>query len=66
MSTKGYRPTSPRKANDGHNYSDLTKRPEKSLLSAKKKNSGRNHYGRIVRSSRWRNRQKYPPLIEAQ
>jgi len=45
----------------GTDYSDLTKKaPEKSLLSAKKKNSGRNHYGRItVRHRGGGNRQKY-------
>ncbi len=62
MSTKGYRPTSPaRRQMTGTDFSDLTKKaPEKSLLSTKKKNSGRNHYGRItVRHRGGGNRQKY-------
>ncbi|NLA71197.1 MAG: 50S ribosomal protein L2 [Clostridiaceae bacterium] len=45
----------------GSDYSVLTdKAPEKSLLKAKKKNSGRNNYGRItVRHRGGGNRQKY-------
>ncbi|HZK29129.1 MAG TPA: 50S ribosomal protein L2 [Clostridia bacterium] len=62
MATKGYRPTSPaRRQMTGSDYSVLTdKAPEKSLLKAKKKNSGRNNYGRItVRHRGGGNRQKY-------
>jgi len=42
-------------------YEEITKKtPEKSLLAVKKKNSGRNSYGRItVRHQGGGNRQKY-------
>ncbi|NMB28801.1 MAG: 50S ribosomal protein L2 [Clostridiaceae bacterium] len=62
MAIKGYRPTSPaRRQMTGTDFSELTKKaPEKSLLSTKKKHSGRNHYGRItVRHRGGGNRQKY-------
>jgi large subunit ribosomal protein L2 len=50
MALKHYRPTSPaRRQMTGSDYSVLTgKAPEKSLLKAKKKFSGRNNYGRIT------------------
>lgn len=62
MATKSYRPTSPaRRQMTGADYSELTKKaPEKPLLTAKKKNAGRNHHGRItVRHRGGGNRQKY-------
>lgn len=62
MAIKSYRPTSPgRRQMTGADHSALTdKAPEKSLLATKKKNSGRNNYGRItVRHRGGGNRQKY-------
>ena len=62
MAIKSYRPTSPgRRQMTGADHSVLTdKAPEKSLLATKKKNSGRNNYGRItVRHRGGGNRQKY-------
>ncbi len=62
MATKIYKPTTP-----GHrsmsvpSFEEVTKKtPEKSLLASKKKNAGRNSYGRItVRHKGGGNRQKY-------
>ena len=50
MALKTYRPTSPaRRQMTGTDYSILTKKaPEKSLLTTKVKNSGRNNHGRIT------------------
>ena len=60
---KSYRPTSPaRRQMTRVDYSDLTenKAPEKSLLQAQQKSSGRNNYGRItVRHRGGGNRRKY-------
>lgn len=61
MAIKSFRPTSPGKRfMTVADYSELTdKKPEKSLLVSKKKNSGRNNYGRItVRHRGGGNRQK--------
>lgn len=50
MAVKNYRPTSPAKRQmTVADFSELTdKKPEKSLLATKKKNSGRNNYGRMT------------------
>ena len=62
MPTMKYKPTSPaRRHMSGPSFEEITKfTPEKSLLAVKKKNSGRNSYGRItVRHKGGGNRQKY-------
>ena len=62
MAIKNYNPTTPgRRGMTVTDYSELSKvKPEKSLLAPKKKNSGRNSYGRItVRHQGGGNRQKY-------
>ncbi len=61
MAVKSFRPTSPAKRHmTVADFSELTdKKPEKSLLAKKVKNSGRNNYGRItVRHRGGGNRQK--------
>jgi len=62
MGIKSYRPYTPsRRGMTGSTFEEVTKKsPEKSLLETKKKNSGRNAYGRItVRHQGGGNRQKY-------
>ena len=63
MSIKTYRPTTPARRQmtvSGFDGVDRHAKPEKSLLEVKKKNSGRNSYGRItVRHKGGGNRQKY-------
>ena len=62
MAIKFYKPTTPgRRGMSVIDYSELSKvKPEKSLLASKKKNAGRNSYGRItVRHQGGGNRQKY-------
>ena len=62
MGMKHFNPTTPSLRNmTVSTFDEITKRtPEKSLLSTKKKNSGRNSYGRItVRHQGGGNRQKY-------
>ena len=62
MAVKTYRPTSPAlRQKTVTDYSGLTKKdPEKALLKPKKKNVGRNNYGRITSRHRGGgNRQKY-------
>ena len=62
MAMKHFRPTTPSLRNmTVSTFDEITKKtPEKSLLEAKKKNSGRNSYGRItVRHQGGGNRQKY-------
>ena len=62
MPTKKYNPTTPGRRNmTVPTFEEITKfTPEKSLLAKKKKNSGRNSYGRItVRHKGGGNRQKY-------
>ena len=62
MATKNYKPTTPgRRGMSVIDYSVLSKvAPEKSLLAPKKKNAGRNSYGRItIRHRGGGNRQKY-------
>ncbi len=62
MPIKNYKPTTPgRRGMSVVDYSELSKvKPEKSLLATKKKNAGRNSYGRItVRHQGGGNRQKY-------
>ena len=62
MSVKHYRPYTPSRRNmTTSSFEEITKKtPEKSLLSVKKKNAGRNSYGRItVRHQGGGNRQKY-------
>ena len=62
MAMKHFRPTTPSLRNmTVSTFDDITKKtPEKSLLATKKKNSGRNSYGRItVRHQGGGNRQKY-------
>ena len=62
MGIKSYRPYTPsRRGMTGSTFEEVTKKsPEKSLLETKKKNSGRNSYGRItVRHQGGGNRQKY-------
>ena len=62
MSIKTYRPTTPARRGmtvSGFDGIDKHARPEKSLVEVKKKNSGRNSYGRItVRHKGGGNRQK--------
>ena len=62
MPTIKYKPTTPSRRNmTAPTFEEVTKfTPEKSLLATKKKNSGRNSYGRItVRHKGGGNRQKY-------
>ena len=62
MGIKHYKPTTPSTRNmTSLSYEEITKKtPEKSLLAKKKKNAGRNSYGRItVRHQGGGNRQKY-------
>ena len=62
MGIKQFRPYTPSRRNmTSSTFEEITKKtPEKSLLEAKKKNSGRNSYGRItVRHQGGGNRQKY-------
>ena len=62
MGIKTYKPYTPSRRNmTGSTFDEITKKtPEKSLLAKKKKNSGRNSYGRItVRHQGGGNRQKY-------
>ena len=62
MGIKTYRPYTPSRRNmTSSTFEEVTKKtPEKSLLAKKKKNSGRNSYGRItVRHQGGGNRQKY-------
>ena len=62
MSIKSFRPYTPSRRNmTVSGFDEITKKtPEKSLLAKKKKNAGRNSYGRItVRHQGGGNRQKY-------
>ena len=62
MGIKHYRPYTPSRRNmTSSTFEEITKKtPEKSLLQVKKKNAGRNSYGRItVRHQGGGNRQKY-------
>ena len=62
MGVKHFRPITPSTRNmTVSDFSEITKKtPEKSLLAKKKKNAGRNSYGRItVRHQGGGNRQKY-------
>ena len=62
MPTIKYKPTSPARRNMSvPSFEEVTKKsPEKSLITTKKKHSGRNSYGRItVRHKGGGNRQKY-------
>ena len=62
MATKRFKPYTPSRRNmTVLDYKEITKKtPEKSLLTVKKKHSGRNSYGRItVRHQGGGNRQKY-------
>ena len=62
MGIKSFRPYTPSRRNmTVSNFDEITKKtPEKSLLAKKKKNAGRNSYGRItVRHQGGGNRQKY-------
>ena len=62
MGMKSFRPITPSLRNmTVSTFDEITKdTPEKSLLTVKKKNSGRNSYGRItVRHQGGGNRQKY-------
>ncbi len=62
MGMKHYKPVTPSRRNmTVSDFSEITKKtPEKSLLATKKKNAGRNSYGRItVRHQGGGNRQKY-------
>ena len=62
MGIKHYRPYTPSRRNmTSSTFEEITKKtPEKSLLATKKKNAGRNSYGRItVRHQGGGNRQKY-------
>ena len=62
MPTIKYKPTTPARRNMSvPSFEEITKKtPEKSLITVKKKNSGRNSYGRItVRHKGGGNRQKY-------
>lgn len=62
MGMKHFNPTTPSLRNmTASTFDEITKKtPEKSLLATKKKNSGRNSYGRItVRHQGGGNRQKY-------
>ena len=75
MGIKTFRPYTPSRRNmTMSTFEEITKKtPEKSLLAKKKKNAGRNSYGRItVRHQGGGNRQKYriidleDMLLEAQ
>ena len=62
MATIKYKPTTPARRNmTVADYAEITKfSPEKSLVVIKKKNAGRNSYGRItVRHKGGGNKQKY-------
>jgi len=62
MAIRNYKPTTPSRRDASVNlYSEVTKTsPEKSLLSKKGKNGGRNHHGKITVSSRGGgNKQRY-------
>ena len=62
MGMKHFKPYTPSRRNmTVSDYAEITKKtPEKSLLEKKKKNAGRNSYGRItVRHQGGGNRQKY-------
>ena len=63
MSIKTYRPVTPARRHmtvSGFDGIDKHAAPEKSLVEVKKKNAGRNNYGRItVRHHGGGNRQKY-------
>ena len=62
MPTKKYKPTTPSRRNMAvPTFEEITKfTPEKSLISIKKKNAGRNSYGRItVRHRGGGNKVKY-------
>ena len=62
MANKRYKPTTPSRRNMiSPSFEEITKfSPEKSLIATKKKNAGRNSYGRItVRHHGGGNRQKY-------
>ena len=62
MATFKYNPTTPsRRHMSAPSFEEVTKfSPEKSLLATKKKNAGRNSYGKItVRHKGGGNRQKY-------
>ena len=62
MGVKHFKPYTPSRRNmTSSTFEEITKKtPEKSLLATKKKNSGRNSYGRItVRHQGGGNRQKY-------
>ena len=62
MGIKHFKPTTPSRRNmTVLTYEEITKKtPERSLLATKKKNAGRNSYGRItVRHHGGGNRQKY-------
>ncbi|MBR2290627.1 MAG: 50S ribosomal protein L2 [Clostridia bacterium] len=62
MGIRSYRPYTPSRRNmTGSTFEEVTKKtPEKSLITTKKKNAGRNSYGRItVRHQGGGNRQKY-------
>ena len=62
MGMKHFKPYTPSRRNmTVSDFSEITKKtPEKSLLAKKKKNAGRNSYGRItVRHQGGGNRQKY-------
>jgi large subunit ribosomal protein L2 len=50
MAVKKYKPTTPgRRGMTGHTFDEVTKTsPERSLVTPRKKNSGRNHSGRIT------------------
>ena len=62
MATKQYKPTTPSRRNMASpSFDEVTKfSPEKSLITTKKKNAGRNSYGKItVRHHGGGNKQKY-------
>ena len=62
MGIKHFRPYTPSRRNmTTSTFEEITKKtPEKSLLATKRKNAGRNSYGRItVRHQGGGNRQKY-------
>ena len=62
MAVKQYKPTTPSRRNmSSPSFAEVTKfTPEKSLIVTKKKNAGRNSYGKItVRHHGGGNKQKY-------
>ena len=62
MAVKNYKPTTPSRRNmTSPSFAEITKfSPEKSLITTKKKNAGRNSYGKItVRHHGGGNKQKY-------